>query len=209
MTPDTSITIAEAAREMDTAIASIIESTSIQKALRRIDGITLLTVAGTYAIVPLSRGKKAIVDLDCVPLVSGFNWSAMGPSRNGRFYAYRRDWNAGRAILMHRHILGITGKLFVDHRNRDGLDNRKSNLRPATNTQNLANQGPRSGASSRFKGVSFDSSRGKWCANVHCENKHFRLGRFSTEEAAARAYDEKAVELFGEFALTNFGSEQP
>lgn len=103
----------------------------------------------------------------------------------------------------HNLILPKVAGREVDHINGDGLDNRRCNLRYATRQQNAAN-GAKKGRSSRFKGVCFDKSRGKWLAGVKYNYVRLNLGRHATEEAAARAYDRKALELFGEFARTNF-----
>ncbi len=102
---------------------------------------------------------------------------------------------------MHRQIIGVTGRTEVDHINGDRLDNRRSNLRAATRQQNSWNSGAqrRRSRTSRYKGVSFDKSRGLWTAHILNKN----LGRFDTEEEAALTYDKAATELFGEFAYLN------
>jgi hypothetical protein len=109
---------------------------------------------------------------------------------------------------MHREILGF-GSIkqdprLVDHRNRNGLDNRRENLRPSTNSQNLGNRIGSPNSSSKYKGVHWDSTRGKWRTQAQHDGKTYRLGRFDSEEEAAAAYDRKALELWGEFALLNF-----
>jgi hypothetical protein len=89
----------------------------------------------------------------------------------------------------------------VDHRNHNGLDNRRSNLRLATGHQNQGNRRPQ-GGSPRFKGVYL--SRSKWVAQIRFGGSKRYLGRFTVEEDAARAYDAAARLIFGEFACTNF-----
>lgn len=98
--------------------------------------------------------------------------------------------------------------MMIDHKNGNGLDNRRSNLRFCTNAQNQHNQrkwGSRSGKplSSRYKGVSWHR-RGHWRAKIQAQGKRRYLGQFQSEEAAARAYDRAARELHGEFAVLNF-----
>lgn len=124
-------------------------------------------------------------------------------SRFGRnnLYAYLPKPGGGTRFL-HRVLLGEP-PCEVDHRNGNGLDNRRSNLRLATHAQNLANTRPRIGTSSRFKGVSWFRSKRRWEAYICVERQKRRLGYFHDEEAAARAYDAAALEAWGEFALTN------
>jgi hypothetical protein len=109
---------------------------------------------------------------------------------------------------MHRQLLGLTDPSEqVDHRNHDGLDNRRENLRPCTNQQNQHNQRKRAGCTSRYKGVHWDFRNGSWRAAIKAEGRTIHLGRFQDEDDAARAYDDAARRLFGEFALTNSDME--
>lgn len=151
--------------------------------------------------IKLTRAKVAIVDDEDFPVVSRFRWFA---HFNGRkWYAMRET--AGQVIRMHRLILGADcdGK-FVDHRNGDGLDNRRSNLRAATKSQNAVNRGARSNSKHGLVGISFDKRRKKWEAAVSPSGKKIHLGRFATKEEAARAYDSAALHHYGEFARLNF-----
>lgn len=95
-------------------------------------------------------------------------------------------------------------KLGHYHRDCDGLNNQRYNLRLATHLQNCHNKaiGPRN--TSGYKGVVWDKGCQKWRAQLHSNGKNYYLGLFVCKEAAARAYDAKAIELFGEFAHTNF-----
>ena len=115
-------------------------------------------------------------------------------------------------VLLYRAIaerMGFPDGLLVDHKNRNTLDNTRGNLRPATDGQNHANAKKYKGhfgvaATSKFRGVSWDRERAKWAACGRLNRKTFHLGRFASEEAAARAYDVWAVKAFGEFANQNF-----
>jgi hypothetical protein len=96
----------------------------------------------------------------------------------------------------------------IDHRDHNPANNRIGNLRACTHKQNLRNQSPMKGGSSRFLGVSWDASRRKWAAGIKPDGKRVSLGRHASEEAAARAYDAAAREYFGEFANLNFPDER-
>lgn len=109
---------------------------------------------------------------------------------------------------MHREIIGGNSP-HIDHINGDGLDNRDENLRPCTVSQNLANSRnhKKTKKGGKYKGVTFCievTGKRPWRARIGFQNTVVYIGRFSTAKEAARAYDLKAVELFGEFAHTNF-----
>jgi hypothetical protein len=111
---------------------------------------------------------------------------------------------------MHRFILGLTDpKILTDHQDRNGLHNWRENIRPATNSQNIANQRPRSDGGSSYRGVSYHKQRRKWCATIGVNRRHIHLGLFTDEVAAARAYDAAAREHFGGFANLNFPPKKP
>jgi hypothetical protein len=105
---------------------------------------------------------------------------------------------------MHRLLMDAPPELQVDHINGDPLDNRRSNLRLATNVQNQHNKGAWQGAASRFKGVSRTRQPDVWRATIESNGHQITIGRFRSEFEAAKAYDAQARELFGEFARTNF-----
>ena len=102
-------------------------------------------------------------------------------------------------FLMHHGDLPET----LDHINQDILDNHINNLRVANKSQNAANQKIRSTNTSGYKGVSLNRITGKWSASICVNNKQARLGSFRTAELAAQAYNEKATEVFGEYASLN------
>lgn len=148
--------------------------------------------------VDLRGGLFAIVDAADEAVVAGYLWS---PIRiNG--LAYARAFAGRDRILMHNLI---TGWDRCDHANGDGLDNRRANLREATRSENMANRRKSvPGTTSRFKGVSLHADRRQWRAQIGVHGERVYLGLFPTEEAAARAYDERARVAFGEFAALNF-----
>ena len=108
------------------------------------------------------------------------------------------------SIQMHRFVLNLKPEdSELDHVNRNGLDNRKSNLRKATRSNQMANARKRKGElTSKFKGVCW--TRRRWQSNITVNGKQIYLGRFKDETEAALAYDTAAKEHFGEYAKTNF-----
>lgn len=103
-------------------------------------------------------------------------------------------------ILMHREILGAPSRKYVDHKNHNGLDNRRENIRICTNQQNSANSRLRDGRT--WKGVHLDT-RGKFRSSIGISGRTVLIGIFDSELHAAAAYNNKAREAFGEFALVN------
>lgn len=154
--------------------------------------------------IDLGNGNKTIIDDESVPLISGYLWRK---KYNGYVGAYERGRSrlTAKIVYIHRIILGITERsISVDHINGDPLDNRKQNLRLATQTQNNANQRNQEGCSSKYKGVSFNKEKNKWNAYINCNHKRYRLGYFNSEFMAAITYDKMAKLLFGEYARCNF-----
>jgi DNA-binding XRE family transcriptional regulator len=152
--------------------------------------------------IPLSGGGFAIVDADDYDRVSQFKWRRMPSSTTGKYYA-ARSYQHSKQQQLHRFILGVTdSSVQIDHRDRNGLNNTKANLRICNGSQNRGNTPkPNVKASSRFKGVYFNRQKNKYCASVAGK----RLGSFDNEEDAARVYDAGAIEHYGEdFAYTNF-----
>lgn len=109
-----------------------------------------------------------------------------------------------KAIYMHLEIMSVPDGMEVDHINGNGLDNRRENLRLCTRAQNRMNSVKRIGKSSTFNGVYWHKNCRKWRASLKLDGKEIHIGYFNTELDAAEAYDEKAFELFGEFAKPNF-----
>jgi len=106
------------------------------------------------------------------------------------------------SIYFHRLITGAGKGQFVDHINGDSLDNRRTNLRIASTTENNRNVGPRRNSSSRFKGVDFN--RGRWRARIRLNYEHIELGMYGNEVEAAYAYDLASLKYHGAFGRRNF-----
>jgi hypothetical protein len=150
--------------------------------------------------IPLTKGKVAQVDDNDYEWLSQSHWFAANV--HGYYYAAREI--KGKVYLMHRVILGLDvgDPTVADHIDHNGLNNTRANLRKATRQQNCANR-LNQAHTSRYKGVMFWKERGKWRARIRHLGHSTSLGLFATELEAAKAYDAKALELHGEFALTN------
>lgn len=153
--------------------------------------------------IPLTQGKVALVDDVDYEFISQFKWFAQRVKNT--WYAVRRaprdEKGKRKAIYMHNFLMG--GR--AHHINGNGLDNGRSNLRLATNTQNAqAFRMKPLGCTSKYRGVYWHSSAQKWHAQIKSNGKVTYLGLFSSEEEAARIRDIVALNFFGEHAQLNF-----
>lgn len=145
--------------------------------------------------------KKILVDDEDFDKLNLYTWY-LCPA------GYARASINKKRVYLHRHLLNRKLKkgLVTDHKNRNTLDNRKSNLRVCSFKQNIANCKKIIGKSSKYKGVRYDKSgkrRKRWMASCETNGKSFTLGRFKTEEEAALCYNIKAKEIWGKFANLN------
>ncbi len=153
----------------------------------------------------LTRGKFAIVDDEDFEFLMQWKWKC-----SGHGYAVRNKHigtvggkRVQERIYMHRLIMNALKGQYTDHINGDGLDNRRCNLRLCTNQQNAANSKKYSiPTSSKYKGVSWDKKNKKWRASIHVLKTIF-LGRFDSEEDAAKAYNEAAIKYHDKFSRIN------
>jgi len=155
-------------------------------------------------LIRLTLGLFAIVDLSDFERLNKYKWHAV--YRYNTYYAERTIKIDGKRKTekMSRIILGLTDpKIQGDHIDRNGLNNQRSNLRPATNQQNSINQ-VGCNKSSKFKGVFFDKERNKFMSQIKINYKSTFIGRFDSEIDAVKSYDKKAKKIFGEFAYLNF-----
>jgi hypothetical protein len=155
--------------------------------------------------IPLTQGKVALIDDEDWPLVSGYKWRALNCASGHRIHIYAAAYQPGRGdtVLMHRLLARATTGQLVDHKNGDGLDNRRDNLRLATPEQNSANK-RRAANRSQFKGI-YPTAKGWWRVRINHHGRVHGYGQYEDEIVAARVYDEAARWHFGEFANTNFG----
>lgn len=150
-------------------------------------------------IIQLSRGLQAIVDDSDFESLNIFKWHAHSDG-----YAVRNAYvnNKRTTIRMHRELLQCPAGLDVDHVNGNRLDNRRENLRICKRVSNTYNRPKNRNNTTGYKGVC--NLKGTWRAEVVANGTRHYLGTFPTAEAAARAYDAKAIELHGDFAKLNF-----
>lgn len=148
--------------------------------------------------IPLTRGKVAIVD-DCdYDYLMQWKWYYHKARSKG--YA-RRSYCT---VYMHRLILERMGfKNFArsDHINRDKLDNRRCNLRPATDRQSNCNRGKPNNNTSGYTGVCWDKAREKWYVQIQVNGKNMYIGRYDDLKEAVRVRNKAVLKYHGEFAV--------
>jgi len=147
------------------------------------------------------RGGFALVDNADFAKLNQWNWQL-----TERGYVCRWQWIDGkhRVFRLHREVTGAPKGVKVDHSNRCPIDNTRRNLRICDLSQNGGNRAKQAPvSSSRFKGVSFIQRDSKWMAGIKHNGKSMNLGWYDTEEEAARAYNTKAAQIFGQFARLN------
>lgn len=151
--------------------------------------------------IPLTHGKKALIDDADFALVTQSRWYAFY-SKSGGWYAARGPQRNNGERFLHRVLMGVPRGVKIDHKDGDGLNCRRSNMRVATQSQNGFNRKLQRNNKSGFRGVY--RARGKWRAQIKVNGKITALGYHETPEQAARAYDAKVLEVAGEFARLNF-----
>lgn len=160
---------------------------------------TTIPLSGHYG-----QGHSAIVDDNDYDMLNNYTWHL---GNNGYIKTFVGGRKNVKCLLMHRLIMDPPADHEVDHINGNKLDNRRENLRIVTRSQNARNLRRHKQFSSRFKGVSWNSRDHLWDARLHTEYRTINLGQFTSEIQAALAYNQAAIEHFGEFASLNTISE--
>lgn len=155
--------------------------------------------------IELTKGQYAKVDDDDYEWLSKYKWyfsNGYATRYNGRIN------DKQNMVRMHREILSINGHVIdgkvIDHKDGDGLNNTKDNLRVCTQSQNAMNKENPSNNTSGYKGVSFSKLTNNWEAYITVRGKKLGLGYYNTPEEAAVAYDLAALDYYKEFAIVNF-----
>lgn len=147
-----------------------------------------------------------LFDGDDYEILKCFNWIIHKNKYTS--YAETSVTKDGKTMMigMHRLLLGIGpgNKKVVDHKNGNGLDNRRCNIRLCSQSQNLMNKTSHKGSSSIFLGVSYDTKNKKWFASISINGRLKNLGRFTNEEDAAKERDKYAIIHHKQFAKLNF-----
>jgi hypothetical protein len=183
---------------------------------------------GEFCVVPLggkAAGKFfAKIDVDDYEDIARFNWSGWYSRKkpDRPLYAKRKlleveGGDGNRFEMMHRQIMAVKGNVDLDHKNGDGLDNRRRNIRVADVSQNAQNRKKGPNRTSRYKGVSWRKESNKWRVKLGLRGNEICLGNFEREVIdgvdtgeikAARAYDNAAITYFGSFARLNFPAQR-
>jgi hypothetical protein len=159
--------------------------------------------------IPLTKGLFALVDDEDFQIINMYKWYAQGQKKSNTNYACRCElvsWKPKKKkyYYMHREILGIHDKkIHVDHKDHNGLNNQKTNIRSCDRFQNQRNRKRSNGGSSQYKGVYYRKDRHCWSAQIRINGIIHCLGHFSKEQDAAFAYDNMAKIHHGEFAHLN------
>jgi hypothetical protein len=154
--------------------------------------------------IPLTQGYVALISDQDFERVSAHKWRARVDKKKRTVYAV-----TGQGLRMHRFIVRATDPtIHVEHKDRDGLNNQRDNLRKCVGGENEANKTKRLGAfTSKFKGVYWDKQCSAFRAKIVIRGRKIYCGKFADEVQAALAYDEAARKYFGMFALCNFPQE--
>jgi hypothetical protein len=157
---------------------------------------SVIETDGVTATVTLTKGLSAVIDHADIDFIAGYRWVSLVNYRNGHAYAVR--YEKGKCFLMHRELMSPPPDKQIDHVDGDGLNNRRSNMRVATVTQNMANRLADRRNLLGLKGVQVSKLR--YRAAICPAGKKIHLGSFATPEEASAAYQGAAKVLWGKFS---------
>lgn len=155
--------------------------------------------------IPLTRGKVALVDDADFEALAKYKWQAKRDKKTWYVYRRARKSDGEKGLMsMHRQIMVAGPGREVDHKDGDGLNNQRDNLRLCSHAQNMCNhQHKTDGCSSLYKGVCWRKDVARWVAKIRVSRRLIHLGLFDSQEDAAQAYNQAAKQYFGEFAALN------
>lgn len=148
--------------------------------------------------IPLTNGGNAIIDNEDYKKVSKYKWFRVKGDGRESAHMTKKKTNS-----MHRFLMNPPKDLVVDHKNGNGLDNRRYNLRICTYAENSRNAKKNIRNTSGYKGVIWHKASKKWSARINYNYRRISLGYYNDVIDAANAYDAAAKELFGEYAKLN------
>ena len=154
--------------------------------------------------LPVTGGYVALLDDEDYERFKGQKWWVLKGGGGSGIYARGWDKKRKKHGMLHRQVLGLDdSNIHIDHKDGNTLNNQRDNLRVADYSQNAMNRKKRANGSSKYKGVCWDKETRKWLATAMVRGKSKKLGRFKSEEDAARAYNEHVSEHHKEFSRLN------
>lgn len=175
----------------------------LQKEVVRKQGLSntkenIFDLSNEYGVGYTTKGEPFYFDLDDYDKIKNYCWIY-----NNQKYVYTRIKRTNQKVFMHRIVVDVPHKAEIDHINHLPYDNRKSNLRIVTRSQNNMNHGLNCRNTSGVTGISFNKPLNKWVAEIHVNNKKIHIGVFTDIEDAKKARKEAEEKYFGEFSYDN------
>jgi len=168
---------------------------------KRVDQMSCAIVDGDLVIIPLRLGRRAIIQLNDYEQIKKYFWVDRMIGKTIYAMASASINGTTISLYMHRVILCPPNGESIDHKNHNGLDNRRCNLRLCTRAQNAANRGLPKNNTSGFKGVYWNGR--KFIAQCYMNSKVKYLGSFDNAKEAAISHNKAVMKIYGEFACPN------